>query len=189
MIGSPDMVLSNTTPPKVTLVALGLFQFYLLLTLEKPLRRKLESLRLWTATVLINSMIMSIYLWHVTVMIAMIALLYWLGGPGLGFEPGAAGWWASRPVWVVALLFLLIPLALVLSPLERMSRAGDGRVLAPLRQIAGAALVCLGIALLALFGYGGVSPWLDIASFALVCGGAIVGGLLPKISAQDKNHG
>jgi peptidoglycan/LPS O-acetylase OafA/YrhL len=69
MVGSPDEGLSNTLPPKVTLIALGVFQFGLLLALEGPMRRVLESLRLWTATVLINSMIMTLYLWHITVMV------------------------------------------------------------------------------------------------------------------------
>jgi hypothetical protein len=87
MVGSPDQVLSNTTPPKITLIALGTFQFGLLLAFENPMRRKLANPRLWTATVLINSMIMSIYLWHITVMIVLIGVLYLAGGIGLGLEP------------------------------------------------------------------------------------------------------
>ncbi|UCH39349.1 MAG: acyltransferase [Gammaproteobacteria bacterium] len=182
MIGSPDMTLSNTTPPKVTLVALSLFQFGLLLALENPMRRLLTNLRLWTATVLINGMIMSIYLWHVSVMVALIAVLYYSGGTGLGFEPGSGDWWLSRPLWIAALLLPLIPLALLLSPMERLSRAGDRRVLSPLRQVAGACLICLGIALLALFGYGGVPAWIDVVLFALVAVGAGIGGLLSHIN-------
>ena len=184
MIGSPDMTLSNTTPPKITLIALGTFQFGLLLALERPMRRLLEGLRLWTATVLINSMIMTIYLWHISVMMMLIAILYYGGGIGLGFEPGSAGWWWSRPPWILVLLALLIPLALLLSPLERLSRAAGAAALSPARQVAGAVLVCLGIALLARFGYGGVSPWLDIGAFTLVAAGAAVGGLLPKVPVR-----
>ena len=62
MVGSPDPELSNTLPPKITLLALGVFQFGLLLALEDPARKALAGLRLWTATVLINSMIMTVYL-------------------------------------------------------------------------------------------------------------------------------
>ena len=84
MVGSPDEGLSNTLPPKITLIALGAFQFGLLLALENPMRRALENLRLWAATVLINSMIMTVYLCHITVMIVFGGVLHLLGGIGLG---------------------------------------------------------------------------------------------------------
>ena len=46
MVGSPDPELSNTLPPKITLLALGIFQFGLLLALEEPMRRALGNLKL-----------------------------------------------------------------------------------------------------------------------------------------------
>ena len=82
MVGSPDEGLSNTLPPKATLIALGVFQFGLLLSLEGPMRKALDSLRLWTATVLVNSMIMTMYLWHITVMVIFGSVLYLSGGFG-----------------------------------------------------------------------------------------------------------
>ena len=180
MVGSPGVELSNTTPPKITLLALGLFQFGLLMVFEKPMRRALAGVRLLTVTVLVNSMIMSIYLWHITVSVLLIGLLYLAGGLGLGFEPGSSGWWISRPAWVLVLGSLLVPVGLLLSPLERMSRGPDGSTTAAWRQVAGAMMLCLGVALLARFGYGNISiPGLDFASIALVVGGAAVSGVLP----------
>ena len=181
MVGSPDPELSNTLPPKITLLALGIFQFGLLLALEGPMRRALSGLRLWTATVLINSMIMTVYLWHITVMVIFAALLYLAGGIGLGIEPGTLDWWLSRPVWIAILLILLLPVALLLSPLERRGRPAGAPIPAPARQIAGALMICLGVALLAMYGYGG-GPFLrlDLASFALVIVGSGISGLLPK---------
>ena len=182
MVGSPDPELSNTLPPKVTLLALGIFQFGLLLALEQPMRRALDGLRLWTATVLINSMIMTLYLWHITVMVVFVALLYLAGGPGLGIEPGTSAWWWSRPVWITILLVLLVPIALLLSPLERRGRRADAPVPAAARQIAGATMICLGVALLAMYGYGGGPlPRLDLLSFTLVLVGSGISGLLPSI--------
>jgi len=181
MVGSPDPGLSNTLPPKITLLALGIFQFGLLLALEEPMRRALNGLRLWTATVLINSMIMTVYLWHITVMVIFAALLYLAGGVGLGVEPGTADWWWSRPVWIAVLFILLLPVALLLSPLERRGRPADAKIPAPARQIAGALMICLGVALLALYGYGGGPlPRLDLISFSLVIVGSGISGLLPK---------
>ncbi len=181
MVGSPDPELSNTLPPKITLLALGIFQFGLLLALEVPMRRALSGLKLWTVTVLINSMIMTVYLWHITVMVVFAALLYLAGGAGLGIEPGTMDWWLTRPVWIAVLLLLLLPVALLLSPLERRGRPADAPIPAPARQVAGALMICLGVALLAMYGYGGGPfPRLDAVSFALVIVGSGISGLLPR---------
>ena len=180
MVGSPDEGLSNTMPPKITLLALAVFQFGLLLAIEGPMRRVLGNLRLWTATVLINSMIMSVYLWHITIMVIFISLLYLVDGFGLGLEPGTNEWWLSRPVWIVVLYALLLPVALLMSPFERRGRPADASVPSAARQVGGAMLFCLGVALLARYGYGGGPlPRLDVASFALVVIGSGIGGLLP----------
>ena len=180
MVGSPDEGLSNTLPPKVTLLALAVFQFGLLLSIEKPMRRALDNLRLWTATVLINSMIMSVYLWHITIMVIFVSLLYLVDGFGLRLEPGTTEWWLSRPVWIAALYILLLPVALLVSPFERRGRAADATVPSAVRQVGGAILFCLGLALLARYGYGGGPlPRLDVASFALVVIGSGISGVLP----------
>lgn len=181
MVGSPDPDISNTLPPKVTLLALGIFQFGLLLALETPMRKALDGLRLWTATVLINSMIMTVYLWHITVMILFVSILYLVGSPGLGIEPGSTEWWWSRFVWIAILFVLLLPVALLLSPLERRGRPADTPIPAAARQIIGALMICLGIALLAMYGFGGGPiKRLDLISFALVIVGSGISGLLPK---------
>ena len=143
------------------------------------MRRALMGLRLWSATVLINSMIMTVYLWHLTLMILFIGLLYLLGGPGLGLEPGTLYWWFSRPLWIAILALLLVPVSLLLSPLERISRSPNATTASAPRQVTGAMMICLGVALLAQFGYGGGPfPGLAFAAFALVALGAGTCGLL-----------
>ncbi|MCJ7557908.1 MAG: acyltransferase [Gammaproteobacteria bacterium] len=190
MVGSPDEGLSNTLPPKATLLVLGVFQFGLLLALEQPMRKVLAGLRVWTATVLINSMIMTVYLWHITVMVVFVSLLYLAGGPGLGLEPGSMDWWLTRPVWIAVLLGLLTPVALLLSPLERGSRSTDSAIPSSIRQVTGAIMLSLGVALLAMYGFGGgqhlsrLDLRVDLASFALVVIGAAISGLLPRLGKQ-----
>ena len=180
MVGSPDEGLSNTAPPKITLLALAIVQFGLLLAIEKPMRRMLSGLRVWAATVLINSMIMTVYLWHLTVMVIIVSLAYLAGGVGLEFEPGSSGWWLTRPLWITFLYAVLLPVALLLAPLERRVRAPDAAVPAAARQVGGAVLICVGVALLALFGFGNAPlPYLDIAAFLMVVAGATLSGLLP----------
>ena len=77
-------------------------------------------------------------------------------------------------------MIILLPVATVLSVVERASRRPDDPPSA-VRQIVGASMLCLGLSLLALFGYrGGPIPNLDIAAFVLVIAGAGLSGLLPK---------
>jgi hypothetical protein len=185
MVGSPDEGLSNTLPPKITLLALGVFQFGLLLALEGPMRRALSGLRLWTATVLVNSMIMTVYLWHLTVMVVFVALLYMTGGIGLGLEPGTMEWWLWRPAWVAVLIILLVPVALSLSSFERRGRSPGSATPTAARQIVGAMMICLGVALLAMYGYGGGPlPRLDVGSFVFVIVGAGISGVLPGLRSS-----
>jgi hypothetical protein len=163
------------------LLALGVFQFGLLLSIEKPMRRVLSGLRLWAATVLINSMIMTLYLWHLTVMVIIVALLYLAGGLGLGIEPGTQEWWLTRPIWIAVLYSVLLPVTVLFSPLERRSRPAGAPVPSAARLVTGSLLICLGVALLAMFGIGSSPlPGLDIASFALVIVGSGISGLLPR---------
>ena len=190
MVGSPDEGLSNTLPPKITLIALACLQFGVLMALEAPARRALENLRLWTFTVLVNSMIMTIYLWHITVMIVLGGVLYLAGGYGFGLEPGTGEWWLSRPLWIAVLWALLLPLALLLSPLERRGRPGDAPIPGAARQVGGAMAICLGIALLALFGFGDEpADWIDVAAFVFAVGGALLAGLLVPLKRKAISRG
>jgi len=142
----------------------------------------LSGIRIWAATVLINGMIMTLYLWHLTVMVIIVGLAYLAGGVGLGMEPGSADWWVARPIWIAVLYAALLPVALLLSPLERHARAANATVPAAARLVGGAVLLCLGVALLARFGFGSAPlPRLDIAAFLMVVSGAAISGLLPGI--------
>ena len=180
MVGSPDVGLSNTLPPKITLLALGITQFGLLLAIEAPMRRMLSGVRIWAATVLINSMIMTLYLWHLTVMVIIVALAFLAGGLGLGLDPGSAEWWATRPIWIGVLYAVLLPVTLLLSTFERRPRAADAATPAAARLVGCAMLLCLVVALLALFGLGTTPiPHLDIAALVMVVVGAGISGLLP----------
>jgi len=132
---------------------------------------------------------MTIYLWHITVMVVIVGLLYLAGGIGLGVEPATTQWWLLRPLWIGLLIAVLIPVALPLSVIERQGRSTEAGVPSAARQVAGALLLCLGVALLAMFGYGG-SPIpnlvlgpveLDVGSFVLVIAGAAISGLLPRL--------
>ncbi|MDX1508102.1 MAG: hypothetical protein R3358_07465, partial [Woeseiaceae bacterium] len=179
---SPDEGLSNTLPPKATLLALALFQFGLLMAIEGPMRKALAGLRLWTATVLINSMIMTVYLWHITVMILLGVVLWYFDGFGFRMEPGSTLWWQTRPAWIAVLMLLLVPTALLLSAFERVAPRDPASAPPAARQIIGAIMICLGITVLTLYGFSNDAvPNLDWAALGLVVAGAGINGLLPRL--------
>jgi len=181
MVGSPDEDVSNSLPPKVTLIVLGVLQYSLLRTFERPARRLLSSATLWAATIMVNSMIMTLYLWHLTVMVVVVALANLLDGFGLHSQPLSALWAWTRPLWIATLCAVLVPLTVLLAPIEQRARSADAVVPSAARQVCGAVLICQGVALLARFGFGNAPlPRLDIAAFVIVAAGVSLSGLLAR---------
>ncbi len=180
MVGVPGEEISNTLPPTVALLAFAVAQLGLVLALESPARRWLDGARPWAATVLINARIMTLYLWHSTVLVLVIGALVAAGGVALHLQPGSVPWWAARPLWLAALAALLWPL---LALLGRFERPGHGGPAPPAwRLVGGAALLCGGIGLLALDGIAAANPLgvrpvvlLPLAGAALAAVGALTG--------------
>lgn len=169
MVSVPGEDISNTLPPKLPMLTLGVMQIGLVLIFEKPMRRWLDKPAVWTATVLVNGMIMTIYLWHLTSSTLLIGAALGLGNIGLTIEPGTGLWWSLRPVWIGIYLVGLAILALVFGGFERDSASF---VVAGWRLVFGAVLVGLGLAFLALHGIGG---WYVALPFI----GALLAGINP----------
>lgn len=177
MVSVPGDEISNTLPPKLPMLALGITQIGLMLVFETPMRRWLARPAPWTATVLVNGMIMTVYLWHLTSSTLIIGGALQLDGLGLTVEPGTGAWWALRPLWMAAYLVGLAVLALAFG---RFERGGAGTAAAGWRQVTGAAFVGLGLAFLALGGIGGTGPLgLRLWVVALPFVGALLAGINP----------
>ncbi len=152
MVGVPGEPVSNTTPPSLLLLAFAAAQVGLVLALERPMRRWLDGTRAWAATVLVNGTIMTVYLWHLTVLALLVGLASLAGGFGLHLVPGSGQWWLARLPWLATLtagLGLIIP---VVGRFERSAPLPPDFRPSTLRVLAGAALVSAGIAFLALDG-------------------------------------
>jgi len=170
MVGVPGDEISNTGPPDVLLLVFAMAQVALVLALERPVRAWLDRPRAWAATVLVNGTIMTIYLWHLTVLALLVGLAMLAGGIGLHLEPGTAAWWSGRIPWFAALaggLALLLP---VVGRFERARAPQDDFRPSTPRILAGAALVSGGIAFLALDGIA--------AAGAIGIRGVVVAGTL-----------
>ena len=173
MITVPGEDVSNSRPPTIALLALGVFHLGLVLALEAPFRRWLKRLGPWTATVLVNATIMTIYLWHLTVLVLTIGLAHLFGDVGLDLQPGTWSWLATRPLWIAILAAFLSIFIALFGRFEQTARKGDGTSLSAWRAIAGALGVCSGLAILALNGIGTEGPLgIRIGTVALVLAGA-----------------
>ncbi|WP_271078205.1 acyltransferase family protein [Aurantiacibacter sp. MUD61] len=177
MIGVPGADLSNSMPPTLALLSLGFAQAGLALGLEKAGRRMLDNIQIWTGVVLMNGMIMTVYLWHLTAFVAVLVAAWLLGGIGLDAYPGTGEWWLARPVWFALYIATLLPLIAIFARYERGS-ALDGKPLPHWQLVLGLVLISLGLAMTAAIsiaspeGVSGVRLW--VVALPLV-GAALVG--------------
>jgi len=156
MVSVPGNDVSNTLPPKLPMLLIGIVQSGLLLSIEAPMRRWLTRPIPWTWTVLINGMIMTVFLWHLTASTLLIGVALFAGDVGLTAQPGSGVWWMLRIPWFMLFLVALAALTLSFGAFER-GRAGVAPATA-WRQVIGAAFVCGGLAFLALDGIAGNGP-------------------------------
>jgi fucose 4-O-acetylase-like acetyltransferase len=178
MVGLPGEM-SNMAPPTVCLLVLAAGQVAGLMLARPVLAAWLDRARPWLTVALVGSMAMTLYLWHLPVLIVGFAVLLWLDVPLP--MPGTAEWWLSRPGWCALLAVLLAALA---ARLARFERYGGNRVRAansgagpagnngPLLAGAGTAVAAAGLFGLVL---GGLTPSLSLAVSltALACGLAL----------------
>jgi len=147
MVGLGRDEFSNMDPPTIAIAALTLWEIGLAMLLRPAVSRWLQGLRAWAAVIWVNTVIMTVFLWHLTAMLFGIGILYPLGWPQP--EAGTAQWWALRPVWVAALLVILFGLVLAFGRFEaRRARAvplRSGRGAAAAGSALGAALLVLGV--------------------------------------------
>ena len=189
MVSAPDGF-SNSLPPTVALLALGMVQVGLVLALEPLGRRMLEGVRLWTATVLMNGMIMTVFLWHLTAFVLVMTVAWLgLGGAGLDTVPGSAAWWASRPLWLGLYILALLPLIAIFARHERsFGPIRGGRTVPRLRAVLGVVAICAGLGATAGLtiaspeGVTGVRIWV----IALVLVGAALMGFGPVYRPRNR---
>jgi hypothetical protein len=174
MLTVPGAEFSNTRPPTVALAALAATQFGVLTLLQPYASRWLQRPGPWAATIAVNSVIMTVFLWHSTAQILVYGAATWRGGVGLRLEPGSLEWWLVRPAWIALMLGVLVVLVALFGRFERETRQAGPRAArsAPV-QVAGTLALCLGVAVLAGLGMGRETfPWLRVVPLAMALAGA-----------------
>lgn len=119
MVGTGFEKVSNMTPPTICILVLTFWLIGAAMLLRNRISRWLSQPKPWMAVILINSMIMTIYLWHPT---AYAAFFFLLSRFKFGrASPGSLIWWFERPLWVIGPSIVLILLVLIFSRFERPS--------------------------------------------------------------------
>lgn len=114
----PVDMLTSQNPPMFPLILVGLAHVLFVKAAYPVLQRCVQKGWIQKVMFVVGSRAMTIYLWHLPLIIAMfgIALLLRLPFP----EPASAEWWLSRPVFYVAAWVLVL---LVSTPLVRLELA------------------------------------------------------------------
>lgn len=121
MVGAAGEI-SHMFPTTAVIPVLALVQVGLVVAARPWLARWLERDRPWSVVVTTNTVIMTVFVWHMTALYIVIVVLEAIGVT-LGDEPTAT-WWAARPLWVVMPAAVLIPLVALFARIET-GRGGD----------------------------------------------------------------
>ncbi len=98
LLGTDVEVVSNAYPPTVCFLLADIWSIGAVMLLRPPLSRWLQRARPWRITIALNSVIMTLFLWHMTAYFVVLLALWPLG---VGREQDStAAWWLLRPVFI-----------------------------------------------------------------------------------------
>ena len=117
LLGTDIEPISNAYPPTVCFMLGGIWSIGAVMLLRPRLSRWLERLGPWMFTIFVNSMIMTLFLWHMTAYLIAILLLWPLG---FGHQvDSTARWWMERVMWELIPATILAGLVAVFGRFER----------------------------------------------------------------------
>ena len=117
LLGTDVEPISNAYPPTVPFMAMVFWSIGAVMLLREPLSAWLRRPGAWKATIAVNGVIMTLFLWHMTAYLLVILALWPLG---FGQQPGGtARWWAERPLWVLVPGAILLGLIALFGRFER----------------------------------------------------------------------
>ena len=120
MVATVGGQLSHMYPTTAGIATLAVFQLGIIVLLRPRLSSWLQRRRVWKTVVAANSVIMTVFLWHMTALLAALTLFETAGLP-IYPEPTAA-WWAQRPLWLLVPGVLLAALVAVFARAETHHR-------------------------------------------------------------------
>lgn len=155
MVGTGDHHLSNTSPPSLLLAGHAIILSALAIAAAPAIARWARRPRVWWWTAIGNSGAMTLYLWHMPVLLGVHLAFDYLGCPRY---PGAQDFLAVSVAQLLVVIVAVAVLFVALRPLENNPLSGwDGApaVTARGRGAAVGALLCVaGVAILAAIRWG-----------------------------------
>ncbi len=118
---APDM-LTNLNPPTLPLIALAISQTCALRLLRPVLAALMNTHVARGIVFLVGSRLMTIYLWHLPVILAITGLMLLV--PAISPPPASPAWWWSRPVLFVLTLVALYGLSFLVGRWEAPREVG-----------------------------------------------------------------
>jgi hypothetical protein len=104
----------------------GIWSIGAAMLLRPALGRWLQRTRVWAATIAVNSVIMTLFLWHMTAFLLAVLLLWPLGfGNDHDSTPR---WWMERPLWIAVPALILVGLVAIFGRFERLGRPARPRL-------------------------------------------------------------
>jgi hypothetical protein len=117
LLGTDVEQVSNAYPPTVCFLLGAIWSIGAVMLLRPVLARWLQRTGPWKITILLNSVIMTLFLWHMTAYLFTVLTLWPLG---LGHQhDSTAGWWLERPLWLGLSAVYLSVLVVVFGRFER----------------------------------------------------------------------
>jgi peptidoglycan/LPS O-acetylase OafA/YrhL len=120
LLGTDVEPISNAYPPTLVYLAMAYWSIGLVLLVREPMSRWLQRARPWRFTVFVNSIIMTLFLWHMTAFLLAVLVLWPLGFGQQGSP--TLGWWLERPLWVGVSAAFLTALVAIFARFERPRR-------------------------------------------------------------------
>ncbi len=120
MVATVGGQLSHMYPTTAGIATLAVFQLGLIVLLRPKLTAWLQRRRVWKTVVGANTIIMTVFLWHMPALLGALTLFEAAGLP-IHPEPTAA-WWAQRPLWLLVPGILLAALVALFARAETHHR-------------------------------------------------------------------
>ena len=126
LLGTDVEMVSNAYPPTLCFLLGGIWSIGAAMLLRPRLGTWLQRPRVWGATIAVNGVIMTLFLWHMTAYLLAILLMWPMG---FGQEPDSTPrWWLERFVWVAVPGAILVGLVAGLGRFERPRPRGVAAV-------------------------------------------------------------
>ena len=165
---SADLI-TNLNPPTIVLSLLAVAHWFLLRLIKPALNRRLAGPRANRVLSAANPLAMTVYLWHMPIVMVLVGGM-WAAGLPLP-EPHSGAWWATRLPWLLTIIVLVVAAAPTLSRIERIRLPSADRLPA-WRAVAMIALSVTGVAVVLLSGLGNFAAVLigtGCAALAIAC--------------------